>query len=216
MNVREWVVPWVFLFGVAGAVGGQAASDTTEDSETNDFSEFAWAHTGDADWDITAQERHSGVYSAKAGAITDSERSSLQVTLDCATGTIAFYCKVSSESGFDCLKFCIDGVEQDKWSGEKDWAEVSFPVAEGTRTFEWTYSKDGSVSGGEDTAWIDDIVFPGARKARKALWYMRVQTAAWSTRPTRMKGRPIRSTSSRTSRTAATWAAALPSQTCPS
>jgi thioredoxin 1 len=30
----------------------------------------------------------------------------------------------------------------------------------GERTFEWTYSKDSSVSGGDDTAWIDDIVFP--------------------------------------------------------
>ena len=164
MKAKKWVVVVVFLFGMAGAVGGQAAGDTTEDFETNDFSKFAWTLTGDADWDITAQERHSGVYSAKAGAITDNERSSLQVTFDCTTGTITFYRKVSSESGFDLLKFCIDGVEQDKWSGEEDWAEVSFAVAEGTRTFEWTYSKDGSVSGGEDTAWIDDIVFPGGRQ----------------------------------------------------
>jgi hypothetical protein len=58
------------------------------------------------------------------------------------------------------LKFYIDGVEKDTWSGEEDWAEVSFPVTAGTRTFEWTYSKDGSDSSGDDTAWIDDIVFP--------------------------------------------------------
>ncbi|MCP4256307.1 MAG: hypothetical protein GY774_02120, partial [Planctomycetes bacterium] len=54
----------------------------------------------------------------------------------------------------------IDGEEQDNWSGEEDWAEESFPVTEGTRTFEWTYSKDSSEAEGDDTAWIDDIVFP--------------------------------------------------------
>jgi hypothetical protein len=51
-------------------------------------------------------------------------------------------------------------VEKGAWSGEEDWSEVSFPVDEGIRTFEWTYSKDGSDSEGDDTAWIDDIVFP--------------------------------------------------------
>ncbi len=61
---------------------------------------------------------------------------------------------------FDYLKFYIDGLKQDEWSGEQDWTKVSFPVTAGIRTFEWTYSKDGSMSEGEDTAWIDDIVFP--------------------------------------------------------
>jgi len=160
MNARNWVVPLVFLFGMAGAVGGQTANGSTEDFETNDFSKFPWAHAGYEDWSTTPQEKHSGSYSAKSGSIGGGERSSLQVTLDCVTGNITFYRKVSSESGFDSLKFSIDGAEQDKWSGEKDWAEVSFPVAAGARTFEWTYSKDGSASEGEDTAWIDDIVFP--------------------------------------------------------
>jgi len=68
------------------------------------------------------------------------------VTLDCVSGYIAFYRKVSSESCCDHLKFYIDGVEKGSWSDEEDWAKVSFPVDEGTRTFEWTYSKDGSES----------------------------------------------------------------------
>ena len=80
--------------------------------------------------------------------------------VDCVDGDITFYCKVSSESRYDYLTFYIDGVEKDKWAGDEDWAEVSFPVSAGTRTFEWTYSKDGSASKGNDTAWIDDIVFP--------------------------------------------------------
>ena len=48
---------------------------------------------------------------------------------------------------------------------EADWTEVSFDVTAGTRTFTWTYSKDSSVSRGDDTAWIDDIEFPIASDA---------------------------------------------------
>jgi len=160
MGAKDWMVPLVFLFCMAGAVGGQTASDPTEGFETNNFSKYPWVHAGDEDWSTTRQERHSGVYSAKSGSIGDNERSDLRVTLDCITGNLTFYRKVSSESGYDFLKFCIDGVEQAEWSGEEDWTEVSFNVTAGAKTFEWTYSKDGSVSEGSDAAWIDDIVFP--------------------------------------------------------
>ncbi len=131
-----------------------------EDFETRNFSKFSWMHSGDDNWTIAQREKHSGAYSAKAGEIDDDESSTLRVNVQCVSGNITFYRKVSSESDFDYLKFYIDGVEKGDWSGEEDWAEVSFPVDEGTRTFEWTYSKNGSGSGGNDRAWIDDIVFP--------------------------------------------------------
>ncbi len=130
--------------------------------ETGDFSKCTWEHAGDASWTITSRQKHSGTYSTEAGTIEDDGSTALKVTLDCVSGNITFCRKVSSESGRDYLKFYIDGVEKDKWSGNKDWAEVSFGVTAGTRTFEWTYSKDGSDSGGEDTVWIDDIEFPVA------------------------------------------------------
>jgi hypothetical protein len=160
MKAGNWMVLLVFLLGMPIVVDGQMANVLTEGFETNDFSELPWVHGGDEDWSTTQQERHSGIYSARSGAIENSERSSLCVTLNCVTGNIRFYRKVSSESSFDVLKFYIDGVEKGNWSGEKEWAEVSFYVTEGTRTFEWIYSKDSSVSEGDDTAWIDDIVFP--------------------------------------------------------
>ncbi len=131
-----------------------------EDFETNDFSQFPWSSYGDESWDTTRSERHSGSFSAQSGSIEDGEETSLEVSIDCVSGDITFYRKVSSESGFDKLTFYIDGLEQGKWSGQEDWAEVSFQVREGTRTFKWAYSKDSSVSEGDDCAWIDDIVFP--------------------------------------------------------
>jgi thioredoxin len=131
-----------------------------EDFETGDFSKFQWEHYGDRNWAVTSRQKHSGTYSAEAGSIGDDEYTTLEVTRDCVSGDISFYCKVSSESSFDYLEFYIDGVKQDEWSGEQDWAQVSFGVTAGTRTFKWTYSKDDSNSQGSDTAWIDDVVFP--------------------------------------------------------
>ena len=148
----------VVLLLLGGAVA-HAGSDK-EEFETADFMNFSWEHAGDAIWTITSSEKYAGAYSAEAGEIHDGESTTLKVTLDCVAGDITFYCKVSSEGGWDYFKFYIDGVEKGEWSGEEDWAEMSFPVTAGIRTFEWTYSKDGAVSEGDDTAWIDDIVFP--------------------------------------------------------
>ncbi len=131
-----------------------------EDFETNNFRKFPWEHEGDGHWTTTSWEKHSGNYSAQAGSIDDYGRTTLRVRLDCISGNITFYRKVSSESLSDFLTFYIDGVEKDTWSGDEDWAKLSFHVATGTRTFEWTYSKDYSVAEGDDTAWIDDIAFP--------------------------------------------------------
>ncbi|MGB2863112.1 MAG: leucine-rich repeat domain-containing protein, partial [Sedimentisphaerales bacterium] len=130
-----------------------------DDFEMGDFNNLDWKSSGDAEW-VISTEAHSGNYCAQAGSINNNDTSTLSVILDCVEGNITFYCKISSEQKFDYLKFYIDGAEQDKWSGDQGWIEVSFPVEAGTRTFEWTYSKDSSTSRGEDTAWIDDIVFP--------------------------------------------------------
>ncbi len=143
-----------------GDVWSFSTQENFEAFETGDFSRFPWEDSGNASWAITSWEKHSGTYSAQTGMIDHDESTILQVTLDCVLGDILFYCKVSSERGFDYLKFYIDGVEKGRWSGEEDWAEVSFSVTAGKRTFKWTYSKDSSVSEGDDTAWIDDIVFP--------------------------------------------------------
>jgi hypothetical protein len=131
-----------------------------EGFETGDFSGLDWRSYGSQDWTVTSGQSYSGTYSARAGSIDHDESSVLEVILDCVSGDISFYRKVSSESGYDCLRFYINGEEQDKWSGEKDWAEVSFPVTGGRKTFRWEYSKDSSASDGDDTAWIDDVTFP--------------------------------------------------------
>ncbi|MBN2180807.1 MAG: right-handed parallel beta-helix repeat-containing protein [Sedimentisphaerales bacterium] len=151
-----------------GAYGGtQQASRSLidgkigwEDFETRDFSSFNWELSGDADWEVVSDEHNSGNSCAKSGLIFDNQTSSLELTLNCAAGNISFYYKVSSERLFDKLIFFIDGLEQGQWSYEQDWTRVTFPVEAGSRVFKWDYVKDESESSGQDSAWLDDIVFP--------------------------------------------------------
>jgi hypothetical protein len=142
----------VWSFTVSDSVNGDGF-------ETNDFSKFPWEFEG-GNWTIASNESHSGLYSARAGAIGNDERSSLILTQDAQGGTVSFWCKVSCEDGADRLEFSIDGVKKGEWTGERDWKEVSFPVEAGVRTFTWSYIKDSSSSLGEDTAWIDDVLLP--------------------------------------------------------
>ncbi|MCP4612349.1 MAG: hypothetical protein GY845_26935 [Planctomycetes bacterium] len=151
---------WGVDFVGGDAVAGYTSDYFMEDFETADFTKFAWVNSGDGNWDITFMERYAGTYGAETEKIDHNESANLSVSVECTSGDISFYRKVSSEPACDYLKFYIDGVEKIKWSGMEDWDVVSFPVAAGTRNFEWTYSKDGSISRGSDAAWIDEIVFP--------------------------------------------------------
>ena len=132
-----------------------------EDFETGNFNSFAWTSGGSADWTVVTESPYEGTYCTQSGTITDSQTSELILEGNVLTaGNISFYCKVSSESSYDYLKFFIDDVQQEQWSGTVDWSEVSYAVSAGTREFKWQYYKDGSVSTGSDCAWIDYIIFP--------------------------------------------------------
>jgi hypothetical protein len=128
-----------------------------ENFETGDFSLYNWQHSGDADWNIVSDIVYEGTYAAKSGVITHNQQSTLLVEIDVDGEYISFFKKVSSESGYDYLRFYIDDVEQNRWSGQIDWSQESFPVTPGLHTFKWSYTKDFSVSTGSDCAWIDQI-----------------------------------------------------------
>ena len=103
----------------------------------------------------------SGSYSAQSGSITHSESTNLEFTGVLANGTVSFSYNVSSEAGYDFLKFYLDGIQLAQWSGTQN-GNFSTPVSLGQHTLKWTYAKDGSVSSGNDAAWIDDVVIPVA------------------------------------------------------
>jgi hypothetical protein len=151
---------WDLIVDFIDVINSSSENPSVEGFETGGFDRLDWVTFGDTEWTVTIDEQKSGTYSARTGSINDNESTTLEATLDCTSGVISFYYKVSSESGFDHLTFQIDGTGEDEWSGEREWTYVSFPVQSGRRIFTWTYSKDSSVSAGDDSAWIDDIIFP--------------------------------------------------------
>ncbi len=135
-----------------------------EDFETGDFSAFDWIFSGNADWMIIeGLNAYEGNYSARSGVISHSQATAMEMVVDVSvTGVISFWKKVSSESGYDKLKFYIDDVEKGSWDGEVAWSFEEFEITSGEHTLKWEYKKDGSASSGSDCAWVDYIILPGA------------------------------------------------------
>lgn len=132
-----------------------------EGFESGNFSAYPWLNTSATPWTVQSAEKYCGTYAAKSGAIGNYGVTNLSLTQTVsAAGTISFYYKVSSESGYDKFSFLIDGVQQVEGSGTVPWTLASYPVSAGVRTFTWRYSKDSSSSSGTDCTWIDHIVLP--------------------------------------------------------
>ncbi len=132
-----------------------------EDFETGNFLMHPWQHGGNANWTISGTNPFEGEFSARSGNISGNQQSELLVPCNVLTSdSISFYFKVSSEEGYDFLRFYIDNTKKGEWSGTRGWSRASFPVQVGQHNFRWVYNKDIGVNTGEDAGWIDYIVFP--------------------------------------------------------
>ncbi len=134
-----------------------------EDWETGDMSQFNWVTGGNSNWALSTTNPYEGMYCIKSGVLGNSQNNYLSLQYETFNAdSISFWYKVSSESGYDFLKFYVDNVEKSSWSGEVGWLRAAYAIAAGTHTFKWTYSKDVSVASGSDCAWVDFIVLPAA------------------------------------------------------
>ena len=134
-----------------------------ETFETGDFSAFNWQSLGGTLWSIDNSTSNTGTYSARSGAISHANLTTLQVEMNIIEdGQISFYKKVSSEANKDKLTFYIDNTAKGEWSGEVNWSREVFPVSSGTHKFKWIYMKDSNGSYGDDCCWIDDVLFPSS------------------------------------------------------
>lgn len=133
-----------------------------EDWETGNFSKYEWITSGSQPWSISSNLPYEGTYQVASGNINNNQNSSFMITYDVMNNdNIQFYKKVSSELDHDQLKFYINGTLRASWSGtSQGWTLESFPVAAGTNTFKWTYSKNSTGVAGSDKAWVDYIVLP--------------------------------------------------------
>jgi len=104
-----------------------------------------------------------GAFSLKSDEIDDGESAGLQMAGTFAAGNVTFKVKVSSEANADELRFYIDGVLQAHWSGVAltGWqVSATYPIGAGVHTLRWDYVKDGSITVGQDAAWLDALVTP--------------------------------------------------------
>ncbi len=115
---------------------------------------------GNAVWrGIGPTPSHDGVDAAVSGDIGNSQQSWMETTVT-GPGTLTYWWKVSSESGYDYLEFYRNSALQTgRISGNVDWQLKTYTIPAGTQTLRWRYMKDNIFDGGLDLAWVDQVVW---------------------------------------------------------
>ena len=122
-----------------------------------DDPQLQWLTGGDSGWTSQAAVTHDGVDAARSGAIGDNQTSSLDTTVT-GPATLSFWWKVDSELNFDFLTVTVDGAAPFPGiSGNVDWQQKTLALPAGAHTIHWAYTKDGSVSAGQNAAWLDQM-----------------------------------------------------------
>jgi hypothetical protein len=143
---------WVDLIQIQDDGGGS----TNSLAEAVDADALTFKVSGRGDWDVDTSTFYHDNDSIVSPGITHNEEASVETVISGYT-TVKFYWKVSSEKNYDYLKFYIDGTLQEQVSGMTDWTRKTYMVSSGSHTLKWTYAKDGSVSTGSDTGWVDKL-----------------------------------------------------------
>lgn len=140
-----------------------------DDFESGTMTSLNWATSGNNTWKVTGSSVFDGSSALAAGEsglndLQDGEVAALELLSNItADGTMSFAFRTSTGEGSDYLKFYVDDVLQNSWSGTNGWQEVNVAVTAGIHRFRWEYQKDASGSGGSDAVWIDKVVVPGHR-----------------------------------------------------
>jgi hypothetical protein len=113
---------------------------------------------GNANWAGENPVSYYGGDAAQSGAIGNNMQTYISATVN-GPGTLSFYWKVSSQPSSDTLSLYVDGVNVQSISGEVDWTQVNYTLTAGSHSVRWEYAKDGSGSAGQDTAWLDKVVY---------------------------------------------------------
>ncbi|MBP84122.1 MAG: hypothetical protein CMO61_09800 [Verrucomicrobiales bacterium] len=114
--------------------------------------------TGSPSWFYETTTTHDGVDAAQSGDVNDGEISYFDFDV-VGPDTVNFWWKVSSEAGIDGLIFSLDGTAITSITGEIDWTQYSYAIPEGNHSLRWEYFKNGQLSVGSDSGWVDEISF---------------------------------------------------------
>ena len=122
-----------------------------------DTTHLTWTTGGNTRWFGRTEVALDTIDAARSGYITHGQETWIETTAN-GPGNLGFSWKVSSEANGDYLEFYLDGILQSgRISGEVDWQQQLFPLTAGSHTFRWRYVKNGSVSSGQDRAWVDQV-----------------------------------------------------------
>ena len=151
---------------------------------TLDNAALVFGTDGDAPWFEQTEEFVVGESAARSGAVGRGGVTRLTTTVS-GTGTLSFWWKVSSETGYDTLTVSVDGEDVAVIFGEQEWERVSIPVkGAGAHTVVWTFMRDTSVSRGFDCGWVDGVAWtqvapPNVPPVADAAWtFVRGASAA--------------------------------------
>ena len=146
----------------------QAQAQPRETVTSFNFEDHAipsgWSNDATYPWTVVtpAFAGYNGSYAMMSGnAGVTSSTSAIEATVTYAeAGTVSFLGGCWGEgSSYDVCRFYIDNVEQFAAGNLQTWGTYTFPVAAGTHTFRWSYSKDSSVNPTGDCFYVDDVTF---------------------------------------------------------
>ena len=143
----------------------QAQQVQTFDFEDNAIP-AAWTNDTVYPWTVTDAPQgsgHQGTYCIMSGnGGVSSSQSAITATFTFAgDGSISFLAGIFGEgtsTAWDKCIFKIDGVQQFAYGALGTWAVYSYEIEAGTHTFEWRYTKDGSVNPTGDAFFLDSVV----------------------------------------------------------
>jgi hypothetical protein len=88
--------------------------------------------------------------------MTDNQES--RIKLVTTAQYISFNWKVDSELNYDFLRLYCNGMEQASISGNQNWVSYVCYGWMPVNCYEIVYTKDYSVSVGQDRGWVKDLV----------------------------------------------------------
>ena len=126
-------------------------------------------------WVITSQTSVAGRTSLRSGDIDHNQSSCIVLGLPLpANSVISVAGRTSSQGSIDRLLIDADQLRLETISApvlqantiepresliERDWRQHSYFLPTAISTLSWCYTKDGTVSSGQDAAWIDNLSF---------------------------------------------------------
>jgi len=121
---------------------------------------LSWYQGGDAPWynDIATLGPDGFSSTLRSGAIFDNQKSVVATKLT-GPGTFNFNWQTDSESGVDGIIFFLDNQSNNVVNGSSSWSPVTIDISAGEHILAWVYTKDFSLSIGQDAGWISQLSY---------------------------------------------------------